>query len=319
LNADNPQTAVVFNPGSFRIARRDRWRRIDSLARDAGIIAIRVHDLSGIEQAVRDAVRVRAERLILIGGDGTLQAAVTALAGLGPEPAPPRLMILGGGRSNYVARDLGSHHNPLATLEKALKRPAAMKVERRTSLGVHQSGKEVQHGFFFGAALVDDIIRDCHDYQAGPGFWRRGHLSTPLRLAQRGAMALIGQSRFEPPTMTIEATRLGRLEAPIRLLLVATLRHRRQFIDPYADHGTGAIRLTAVAAGARGFWPRLYRLLRGRYHPGMVPEAGYLSGATDRLAIQGLPGISLDGQAFDFDPCQPVEILPGPEFEFLIP
>lgn len=301
------------------MALRGQWARIDALARARGVIPMRVSELPEIDSAVRDAVRAKAEMLILIGGDGTVQAAATTLAEGAVDLAPPRLMILGGGRTNYVARDLDSHRNLITTLELALDRPGTLRRQRRNSLRVRQSGQAPQHGFFLGGALVDDAIRDCQRYREGQGFWRRGRLSTPLRLAQRGALGLVGRNRFNPPVMTIETADLGRLEAPIRLLMLTSLHHREQIVDPYADRGQGIIRLTAVAAGAKAFRRRLYRLVRGRYHPRMIPETGYLSGATDQVSIHGLSGISLDGQTFDFDPRQPVEIGPGPEFEFLHP
>jgi hypothetical protein len=310
---------VIVNPGSFRMALREQWARIDALARARGVVPKRVSSLPEIDLAVREAVREGAERLILIGGDGTVQAATTTLAEGSLNPDPPRLMILGGGRTNYVARDLGSHRRLVATLEQALDRSETLRSQPRKSLRVQQAGMAPQHGFFLGAALVDDAIRDCQRYRKGRGFWRRGHLSTPLRLAQRGALALAGRSRFDPPAMTVEAAGLGRLDAPIRLLMLTSLQHRGRIVDPYADRGEGSVRLTAVAANARAFRRRLYRLVRGRYHPGMVPRTGYLSGATEQVRIQGLPGISLDGQTFDFDVRKPVEIRPGPEFELLHP
>ena len=272
-----------------------------------------------IAAAVHDAVQADVELLVIIGGDGTLQAAVTTLAEATTSRAAPKLLVLGGGRTNYVARDLGSHAHLPASLEKALDRPRELDQQRRFSLRVHQSGSAPQHGFFIGGALVDEVIRDCHRYRAGNGFWQRGHLSTPLRLGQLAALALIGRSRFEAPLMNVDAAPLGRLEGPIRLLLLTSLHHRDEVIDPYVDRGEGAIRLTAVAARAPAFWRRLYRLVRGRYHPAMIPDTGYLSGATESVRIDGLKGISLDGQEFDFDPNQPVEIRPGPEFEFLRP
>ena len=119
--------------------------------------------------------------------------------------------------------------------------------------------------------------------------------------------------------MHIDAENLGQLEARIRLLLMTSLHHRREFIDPYCNRGEGSIRLTAVTHNARRFWLRLLRLVRGRHSPKMLPETGYLSGHTDQVAITGLEQICLDGQEHDFDPALPVIIRTGRPFRFVHP
>ena len=58
----------------------------------------------------------------------------------------------------------------------------------------------------------------------------------------------------------------------MRLLLATTLLHRTGPLDPYAPRGDGPLRLTAVTAGARRFWPALPRLLTGRYSAAMTAD-----------------------------------------------
>lgn len=311
---------IMANPRSFRMSLRGRLSRIEALASNHRIPMEVVTGPEDIRSALEQAVHQGVQLLVIIGGDGTLQAAVTLLAETFPDSDLPAIMMLGGGRTNYTARDIGTHKRLIDTLAVALEEPQSLQQTTRHSLIVEQDGQPRIHGFFIAGALVDYVIRDCHRHRgAGSGPLRTGHVSTTWRVLQLGLLGLLGGCRFNATRMLIDAGDLGQLDAPIRLLLITSLHHRREFIDPYCDRGEGAVRLTAVAGNARSFWLRLMRLVRGRLDRRMRPETGYLSGRTERVGITGLKQLSLDGQEHDFDPELPVTIRTGKAFRFLHP
>jgi hypothetical protein len=206
-------------------------------------------------------------------------------------------------------------------MEQALHRPQALGTARRRILSLEQpaTGRTL-HGFFVAGALVDHVIRDCHSYRSRHRGWlRTGHPSSAWRVLQLGMLGAMGRSRFRPQAMTIDAGALGVLEQPVRLLIATSLEHQRGWIDPYADRGSGQLRLTAIGARAARFWPTLPGLLRGRLATGLRPETGYLSGRTERASVRGLDAVCVDGQEYDLDPSLELILQPGPEFSFLTP
>jgi hypothetical protein len=311
---------ILANPRSFRMSLRGRLPRITQIARQHDIALEVAGAPEEIIRAADRAVETGIEVLVVIGGDGTLQAVVSRLAQSDSQTAVPAIMMLGGGRTNYTARDIGTHRRLIETLERALDPSGALSETTRYTLQVEQDGHRPAHGFFIAGALVDYVIRECHHYrQSGSGTLRTGHVSTLIRLLQLAGAGLVGRSGFQSPEMAVETDELGNQTAPIRLLLITSLHHRREWIDPYHGAGKGLVRLTAVSNDAERFWRRIRRLLSGRHDAGMTPETGYLSGRCNQISIKGLKHISLDGQEYDFDPDLPVTIRTGRPFRFLHP
>ena len=308
---------VLLNPRSFRMGLRNRADRLTSLLKHHALPFQAVQNADDIQRAIQVALDKRIKCLIIIGGDGTLQGAATCLARL-ETPFRPRILMLGGGRTNYTARDLGTQDKLITTLTAALEQSESFTPRQRRTLAIGQEGRPIQHGFFIAAGLVDWIIRDCHAYRAsGTGPLRTGHLSSSWRLLQLAGQALIGRGGYCPPRLVVKGEGIEAFDHANRLLLMTTLEHAGDWVVPYADRGQGAIRLSAIDHRAKGFWLRLPRLLSGRYSPSMTPDQGYLSQRSDAFVLHGLSSISLDGQDFDFDPHHPVSVEAGLELEFL--
>lgn len=317
---DPAAACILVNPRSFRVSGGDHLNQVCRAARAAGTPVHVVHDPDEIRTALAGWGTAAPQRLVVIGGDGTVQAAASGLIDT-PPPSIPPLLILGGGRTNFTARDLGTHRGLASLLEQALHRPNELNLARRRILTLEQpaTGRTL-HGFFVAGALVDHVIRDCHGYRRRHRGWlRTGAPSSAWRVAQLGLLGALGRSRFRPRPLRIDADGLGSLDQPVRILIFTSLDHARGWLDPYAARGAGAVRITAIATRARRFWPTLPGLLRGRLNPALQPEAGYLSGRSERVVVRGLDAVCVDGQEYDLDPSQELIVRPGPEFHFLAP
>jgi len=315
-----PRSLILVNPRSFRMASRNRLERIDRLAHARRIPLYAVHGPEEIAAALADAAPGPDDRLIIIGGDGTLQAAVSALAPAAEQCRAPSLCMLGGGRTNFTARDLGSHRRLLGSLEHLLTKPAAWKAADRAVLRLAGDRQGPLYGFFVAGALVDAVIRDCHAYRArSVGRLRTGQIATPWRLMQLAWLAASGRKRFPLPMLKLQAQGLGTLSGPIRILLLTSLQHESGLLNPYAARGEGLVRLTAVHAQAPAFWPGLPRLLRGRFGPQQSLDQGYLSGNAQAVMVSGLSSLCLDGQEYSLDPDCELRVEAGPTFRFLHP
>jgi len=316
-----PPVAALINPLSFRMSLRDRTRRTEDWVVRHGGHAHTVTSLDEIHAALAQSLDAGTRCIILAGGDGTLQAAATWLHDHCPAADLPELIVLGAGRTNYVAADLGTSRDFLVTLEKIFtgRHDQLHPVERHAMVFEHPDlGR--QCGFFAAGTVIDQVIRDVHAWRAAhPGWQRNHHAASTVGVLRILFRRLLGRHRFDLRRITVEAVGLGRLQAQCRLLLLTSLHLHRTLADPYAERGSGALRMMAVDAAANRFWRRIPRLATGRYSNEMSLENGYLSGYCDRIVIENLDHVTIDGEEFALNPEQPLTVRTGPRFRFLRP
>lgn len=318
-------SCLVVNPRSFTVASGRLAARAIALAKVNGAGVIEADRPEQFAAGLDDARACGARRLFVLGGDGTVQAVVDHLARFPAESAMPQLLVLGGGRTNLTATDLHGGHSALKKLESALIRSArdpvgGFQVQHRHTLVIEQPPAPPRHGFFVAGAIVDSLIRRCHrDRATSNGSFRAGTYSTAWSLLKEAVPALRGRVPYVFPDLDLAVPGQGRLHGPTRLLLASTLTHDNRLLNPYADRGEGILRVTAVAAGAQGFWWSLPRLVTGRYSKAMDINHGYLSGRCEQFVVRGLDAYTIDGQSFRTDPARPVVIRTGVRFTFLMP
>lgn len=323
--ADRPAApCLIVNPASFRASRGGELARLLATAKARGVEIVEIDSMAALRGAVERIVARQQRHLIVYAGDGTVHAIVDQLASRAAGAWMPDLLVLPGGRSNMTAADLVAPGSTVAALERALGRIDAdawdEALEERCTLRIEQSPAPPRHGFLLGAALVDSVIRYCHDQRRlGGRWWRTGALSTPWCLLKLGVLSLFGRTGMSCPKLRVLANGHGPLQGPVRVLLATTLRHPIGLFNPYADRGQGDLRVTAVSWSAPWFWWRLPRVLTGRFTAGMNEQKGYLSGRCTQLEVYGLTGYSLDGEKFDTDPDRPVRIGCGPRIRLLRP
>ncbi len=306
---------------AFRMSLRHRSERIGRWLEAQGKHVYPISELHEIHAALAELTHTGCTRLVVAGGDGTLQGIVTWLARHVAHANLPELVVLGGGRTNFVARDLGTRDRFLTTLAAALQPGHQdLHVESRHTLRLRHPSIGEQHAFFVAGAQVDHAIRRVHAWRATRSGWRgNGRFGTQFGLAHLAVMNLLGKDRHMARRMQISATPLGAVDGPCRLLVLSSLPHDRGLFDPYARRGTGPIRLTAVLADARAYWRNLPRLALGRLPARLEPAQGYLSGRCHRVSIRGVGQLSIDGQETDLDIGEALEVDAGPVFRFLRP
>jgi hypothetical protein len=315
-----PVPLLIVNPRSFRASRNQLAARAVALARTHGAQVLEADHPDPIAAGIDLAIQKGCRRIFVLAGDGTVHAIVEHLS---ERRHPPELLILGGGRSNLTAADLGGSGGLLGKLEAALLRDRQgqpFEIEDRPLLTIEQSPAPPRHGFFLAAALIDSALRHCHHWrETGRGGMRTGHQATGWSLVKLAIMGLLGRSPLPPnPELNILAENCGTLRGRTRVLIATTLLHRRGLFNPYADRGAGPLRLTAITESA-AFWLRFPGILMGRFNARMVPERGYLSGRCEQIEVTGLSRYALDGEKFELDPARPVVIRSGPRLSFLRP
>jgi diacylglycerol kinase family enzyme len=112
------RVALLSNPKSTgNVAQLPRVRAY--CAEHPDIFHYEVEAVDQIGEALRTIARVKPAVLVINGGDGTVQAALTELYNGGHfGDNPPPVAVLPNGKTNLIALDLGAHGNVLQSLER---------------------------------------------------------------------------------------------------------------------------------------------------------------------------------------------------------
>ena len=316
--------AVLSNAGSGGNRRRTELLRL--LDTTSGLD----HRVTASADELPEALSVLLARepalLAVNGGDGTVQAVLTAWAALVDEgavpPAPVPVAVLPAGSTNMTAHDLGCGGRMRRRLDDLLalrdRDRRAWQVEARQPLAVVDGAGERRLGFFFGMGTIVRGIEYWHGrlrHGGGAGEWGAG--AALLRAAW-------GIVRREPPfheparlRLVAEADRkAGRVEAEqaVTFLLATTMRRLFLGIAPFWGEAPAPLSVTWVEAGARRFLPRIPALLAGR--EAHLPAAdGYHGLRTDRLGLSFDDPWAIDGEVFPASAS--LQLAPAPAQPFV--
>ncbi len=260
---------------------------------------------SEIAQALDDLARQPVDLVAISGGDGTVQATLTALLNQGSFEKPPLLAILPSGTTNMTAGDVGLRGNRGRALRRLLAwasspGPGVRIVERPVLRVQPAPGRPAVYGMFFGAAGIVQGIRFCRDeiHTRGLG----GEIGPGLALARLAFDALRGRSEH------LAAERAGisldgrpAEQGKYLLALVSTLERLFLGLRPYWGMGEGPLHYTAVRAGPRHLLRLLPRALRGHRHHWLTEENGYASDNVDEVRLFIDSSFTVDGEIYPTD------------------
>jgi len=312
--------AVLVNPGSGRVRRSpgalERLRALPGAVVGCGT------DQAGIASTLRALLGEPCDALCVVGGDGTLQAALTALHAMAPAGGPPPLIALPGGSTNMSAYDLGVRGTLPAAAEAVarwwLGAAGAGRV-RRPYLVIERPGHEPVCGLFFGLGVVSGGVRFFRS--------RLREVATPDERTSLVPIARVvwalarGQGRrmgAGPVSVSCDGGPV--LEVAASACMATTLRRLVLGLRPYWGEGEGPVRFTLVEEGARGLWTSLWRLARGRAGRRLTPERGYHSRSVDALRVRFDGTFVVDGELFETHESEGwIDLHASPEVTWLAP
>src|SRR5687768_17607029 len=156
LRRGTATVGLLLNPLSGRIRKRG-----DAIRRElAGIPNATCREVSNspeMHAAVEAFVAADTDLLVIIGGDGTVQAVLNHLFLLQPDSRWPILAVIPGGTTNMTALDLGVQGLPeqnLRKLKETLAKRNVPSLVRRHVLCIQQAGAAKTYGMFFGTGLI---------------------------------------------------------------------------------------------------------------------------------------------------------------------
>jgi len=283
-----------------------------------------VEHVDQIGLALQRIARVKPMVLVINGGDGTVQAALTAIHNeryFGDDPPP--VAVLPNGKTNLIAYDLGAGGDPLASLRRVLEIARSdldrhiVERELIALSGGTSGGRPVLGMFLGGAGLADTMLYCRHNlYPIFPN-----SVAHVLALLLGVLGVIVGsRGRFLPPRtglLKISVLKQGEMQGQFAILMVTTLQ-KLLFggTMPGAEKRVGSMQLLLIERSGRALFSALFAAVRGKL--GMHRLRGVHLQRGDEIRIEGeQSGVILDGEIFEARADRPLVLTPTAPISFL--
>jgi hypothetical protein len=293
-------------------------------AKNADIFHYEVEEVGQVSRALEMIARVKPKVLVINGGDGTVQAALTELYHGGHfKGTPPPVAVLPNGKTNLIALDLGADGSPLKALENILELAQGDLTDHivpRELIALSDGSDDARPviGMFLGGAGLADTILYCR-HKIYPLGLPNG-ISHFLTVVAVFVSAIFGlKADFLPPksnSVRISMMRDGELVGRFSVLVVTTLEKLLMGGKAVEGQAGGGLKLLAVdqrpIAMIRVVWASLIGLLGKKRYTGVHVSEG------DMIRIdRENSNVVLDGEVFEARNGQPIVLRPTPPVPFL--
>ena len=316
-----PRIALISNPKSTgNLAQLSRIRSY--CAEHPDIFHYEVEQVEQIADGLRTIARVRPKLLVINGGDGTVQAALTEMYNgdhFGADRPP--VAVLPNGKTNLIAIDLGAQGDPVVALGRLLEMAQGdltphLVARELIALRTDGTVKPVIGMFLGGAGLAETMLYCRHKiYPLGlPN--GVSHALTAIALVLRMVFKL--RASFLPPNSTplqISTRGDARLSGRFAVLAVTTL-DKLLLSSEVTGSRKGALKLLAVderpMSLIRAFVASLLGKLDGLKLRGVHIEE------TDEISIEGdRSNVILDGETFSAEIGRPIRLTSAQPLSFV--
>ena len=316
--------ALLSNPRSTgNVAQLPRIRAY--CASHPDVFHYEVEQADQISEAMKTIARVNPTLLVINGGDGTVQAALTELYNGGHFncDAPPPVAVLPSGKTNLIAMDLGIQGDPVAALEKLVevaRSDLSPHLVERELIALRCGARESQPviGMFLGGAGLADIMLYCRNriYPLGlPNSISHGLTFMAVFLRQ-----ILGiKAQFLPPDaqhLRISVSRDNAISGKFGLLAVTTLEKLLLSGEFAAGGERGALKVVAVEQRPSSLLSAFFASIGGRL--GRKKLAGVHIEEADEISIEGDSSqVILDGETFSAEIGRPILLSPAAPLSFV--
>jgi hypothetical protein len=314
--------ALLSNPSST--GNRDMLPKIrDFCAGRPDLFHYEVEEVGQIGAALDSIARVRPKVLVINGGDGTVQAALTELYNGGQfGRAQPPVAVLPNGKTNLIALDLGAVGDPLVALERIVelaKSDLNGHVVQRELIALTEgeapANRPVLGMFLGGAGLADTILYCRHQiYPMG--------LPNGLSHALAGLAVLVSlifgiRGRLLPPApepVRVSLIRNGESHHRLSVLIVTTLE--KMLLGTKTEGHISGMKLMAVDQSPLALIKALFESVMGRLGERRVKGVHVEHG--DMIRIESnRSSVILDGEEFRAEAGRPIILRSTPPVPFL--
>ena len=318
--------ALLSNPRST--GNQSMLPRVRSYcARHDDIFHYEVEHVDQISAALKSIARVKPKVLVVNGGDGTVQAALTELYHGGHfEGTPPPVAVLPNGKTNLIAHDLGAGGDPIIALERVLELVRTDMVPHIVSreliaLSGGRAGENERPvlGMFLGGAGLADTILYCRHkiYPLGLPNWAAHLLTFMMGLVSvmTGRSSRLLPAKWKPIRVTVKKS--GEMHGKFAFVMVTTLE--KLLLNGnvrVAGQRAGAMQLMVIERNLLSIFGALFAALRGRL--GLRSIRGVWLERGDEIRIAGAASnVILDGEMFEAEEERPIVLRPTAPVPFL--
>ena len=295
-------------------------------AQHADIFHYEVESVDQIAEALRSIARVKPKVLVINGGDGTVQAALTELYQGGHfGESPPPVAVLPNGKTNLIAHDLGAAGDPIEALERILAVvrtdmvPHIVSRELIELSGGRAEGERPVLGMFLGGAGLADTILYCRHkiYPLGLPNWAAHGLTFLMGLLSVvvGRRSRLLPAKWAP--IRVSVTKSGEMHGRFALVMVTTLE-RLLLNGTMTGTGprAGAMQLLVIERNLISIFGALFASILGKL--GRHAIRGVHLERGDEIRIMGArSNIVLDGEMFEANDDTPIVLRPTAPVPFL--
>ena len=315
--------ALLSNPKST--GNRQLLPRVRSYcASNPDIFHYEVESVEQIGRAMQMIAHVKPTVIVINGGDGTVQTALTELyQGNHFEGKVPPVAVLPNGKTNLIALDLGIRGDPIKALEQIVeiaKNGVESHVVARELIALSdgQTSSRPVLGMFLGGAGLADSILYCRNRIYPLGLSNGiSHLLTAIAVLASVIFGIRG--KYMPPAarpVSISLIRDGELAGRFSVLIVTTLEKLLLGARPSGGGAGGRLKLMAVDNSASAMLRMLFMSLIGRF--GSREMQGIHLDRGDMIRIEGEnSSVILDGEIFQADEGHPIVLKSTPPVPFL--
>lgn len=307
------RVALLSNPRST--GNRALLPEIRSFcAEHKDIFHYEVEHVEQIGTALKTIARVKPKVLVINGGDGTVQAALTELyhGGHFGQQNPP-VAVLPNGKTNLIALDLGATGDPMVALKRVMEiaegdmSPHIVSRELIALTDGSVMARPVLGMFLGGAGLADTMLFCRHKiYPLG----LPNGISHFLTLVAALFSTLFGiRAAFLPPMpspVKVSVLQQGQIQGRFALLMVTTLERLLLNTDlTKTGMRPGALQLMVIEQRPLVLLRVLVAAVRGRLGRGKVSGLHLERG--DEIRIEGdSSSVILDGELFQANAGHPI-------------
>jgi diacylglycerol kinase family enzyme len=306
-----PRIALLSNPKST--GNLNQLPRIRAFcAEHLDIFHYEVERANQIGEAMATIARVAPKLLVINGGDGTVQAALTELYNGGHFGAsPPPVAVLPSGKTNLIALDLGAGGDPVVALGRLLELAQHdlgphIVARELIALSGGVSGSSTVIGMFLGGAGLADIMLYCRNRIYPLGLPNGiSHIITAFAVLLCQVFGI--RASFLPPEpaqLSVSLRREGVIQRRFSLLFVTTLE-KMLLSSELGSHNAGLLKFVAVEQRPWSLLRAFAASLSGSL--GKTKLAGVHVEEADEISIEGEgSNVILDGETFRAGIGQPI-------------
>ena len=248
-----------------------------------------------IEKALFSLAKSGKSWLLISGGDGTVQMALSTLFNKNPYLFMPYLCILPGGTTNLIAIDVGpktSQPKAIKQLEYMIEKRNRVKVwlVKRHILKVSTHGERRYCMFIGGGLIAKGVCFYENSFRKSRAEGGKGIALTFFK----SLIDFLFSSYATAIEVKIDA--IEKISGKAGLFMATTLARLFGNMRPFWQAGPEDPKLTIIFKEAKGLWRLFPYIVSGHPHPELNLQNGYFSCSFSRIGLFTSSPLSIDGE-----------------------